>query len=106
MKSRTVKVLLRTTVKDIESLKCRIDAVEEKILSLTIQHSEHELSSVLEADVKQPVNRTNLAARDQEFLRKVSIIKKTQDIIRARYEEQKTKRKPFWEKMLPRWVSF
>ena len=106
MKSRTVKVLLRTTVSDVESLKCRMEAAEQKLLSLAVQqHSALELSPVLEIAVEQPVNRTDLAARDKEFLRKVSLIKRTQNIIKATYEEQKIKRKPFWEKILPRWVS-
>ena len=106
MKSRTFKVILRTTVKDVESLKCRMEVAEQKLLSLAAQVSEHELSSVSEANVVKSVNRTDLAARDNEFLKKVSLIKQTQNIIRAAYEEQKVSRKPFWEKILPRWVSF
>ena len=107
MKSRTVKVLLRTTANEVESLKCRMDAAEQKLQSLAIQQqSDLKSFQALEAYEDQSVNRADLMARDKEFLRKISIIKKTQDIIRATYEEQKIKRKPLWEKIIPRWVSF
>ena len=107
MKTRTFKILLRTTAKEVESLKCRMDAAEQKLQSLAIlQQSDNKSFQALEAYVEQSVNRTDLSARDKEFLRKVSIIKKTQNIIRATYEEQKVKRKPLWEKIIPRWVIF
>ena len=106
MKTRTVKILLRTTVNEVEDLKRRMDATEQKLLSLETQQTNYISFYALEADAEQSVNRTDLAARDKEFLRKVSIIKKTQNIIRATYENQKIKRKPLWEKIFPRWVSF
>ncbi|ACV62629.1 hypothetical protein Dtox_1776 [Desulfofarcimen acetoxidans DSM 771] len=105
MKTRTFKIIMRKTLNEVESLKSRMEALEEKLMELeACRHSESVVAAVPEEVQEQVVNRSDLVARDKEFLRKISIIKQTQMIIRAKYEEQKQKRRPIWEKIIPRWI--
>ncbi|WP_066639720.1 hypothetical protein [Desulfolucanica intricata] len=131
MKRKTVKILLRTTANEVEDLKNRIDEAEQKISELLEQQQKNQdsllaiqkladesnqkvmallkssnvVTEVAVTKEREKVDRLDLESRDKEFIRKISVIKQAQAILRAKYEEQKNKKKTVWQKLLPSWVG-